>query len=176
MTDEFRALRIRLRQQGVRLTLKTGWFWGALHWVVAIITLGGNRSFATHYITTLANTIAVPDWWAFDPFKPEMLATIDHELAHVRQFRKFGLGSAKLGLVPMGIVYLLLPLPMGLAWGRWVLERDAYLVGYKTLLGGGADRDALIAQFVAQMTTGRYGWTLLPVFRGYVRRWMEARL
>ena len=51
-------------------------------------------------------------------------------------------GSCRwLGVAPMGIVYLLLPLPVFFAWGRWVLEREAYLAGMLHLRKHGVTPD-----------------------------------
>lgn len=81
---------------------------------------------------------------------------IRHELVHIDQARRFP-GFFQLS-------YLLLPLPFGLAYFRWVWERRAYLV----------DIEAGRLSIEEAVTTlwSRYGWCW-P--RPWMRRWFLAR-
>lgn len=81
---------------------------------------------------------------------------IQHELVHVAQ--------AKRWLVLFQLSYLLLPLPIWLAWCRWRWEREAYLVQ----LRAGASPAVL-----ADLLWRRYGW---PWPRPLMRRWFERAL
>ena len=56
--------------------------------------------------------------WQNESFA-SLVNTFRHELVHVRQWRRWH--------VLFWIGYLLLPLPIGLAWCRWRFEREAYL-------------------------------------------------
>ena len=56
------------------------------------------------------------------------------------------------------VAYLLLPLPIGLAWFRWASERRAYLVQ----LRAGASVDATV-----ETLWSRYGWC-------WPRPWMRT--
>jgi hypothetical protein len=169
----YHQLKSELSMEGIHLTTKEGWFWNMLHYVVMILTFGSNRRFKQGYITTIGPVIAVPSAWTIiGEIRPAHFCTIEHEKVHVRQFEMFGLGvSAWLGIIPMGIVYLLLPLPIGFAWGRWMLERAAYLRGLQCEIDQGME--PRIENAVEQMTSGKYGWTLFPFMRGYVRRWFQ---
>jgi hypothetical protein len=67
--------------------------------------------------TTVGRTIYFPrpQWVS------RRLATVEHEIVHVEQWRKWG--------PLLWLTYLLgLPLPIGLAWFRYRWEREAYLV------------------------------------------------
>lgn len=150
-----------------RIVEKRGWFWELLNALVVIFTFGRNRTFLTSYLTTIGAFIGVPVGW--DPDRPDHRPIIAHERHHIAQQARFGLGSVWLGLVPWGLCWLLFPLPIGLAWGRYELEFWAYIAGFnaemeRMRLGGTevpfleARRQALIDQGVAQLTTGAYGW------------------
>lgn len=156
------------------ITHKTGLFWRVLNVLVIIVTFGRNRTFLTNYVTTIGPWIAFPIGWNPADF-PDILA---HEEHHVeRQFKRLGLGSAIVGIIPAGIAYLCLPLPIGLAWCRWAMERSAYVAGWAVELAGlegdvrAARRAQLIDHGVRMMTTGAYGWAW--PFPRAVRRWFE---
>ena len=54
--------------------------------LLAIVTLGGQHTYLSHYVTTLGNTIYVPD--GFDGWRPERAwEVLRHEAVHVAQFR-----------------------------------------------------------------------------------------
>lgn len=159
---------------GAKVVAKKGWFWTTLHYVVLVVTLGGNREFLKRYATTIGPIIAVPEGWEKRPALSR-LSLVVHELHHVRQAKMAGLWiSPWLGMVPMGIAYLLLPLPIGLAWCRYVIERSAYLVGIRVKVKYGMDYAPLIEHAVGQLTTGAYGWTW--PFPSCVRAWFLKRL
>ncbi len=88
--------------------------------------------------------------------EPEIVA---HELVHVGQWRRWG---------PLfGIAYLLLPVPIGLAWCRWWSEREAYrvqLAVHPTL--------EEVDRLVMNLWTA-YGW---PWPRTWMRRWFRREL
>jgi hypothetical protein len=155
-----------LDRQGVRIVPKDRvWHQRAIGWLLRAITLGGQPAYLDRYVTTIGCTIYVtPDW----PARPlaDRFATLRHELVHVEQFRRWG-------VVPMGLAYLLLPLPFGLAWCRMRLERAAYeeTLRVRHLLGGRAAVEALRAHVMAQFTSGSYGW-MWPFPRA-VARWFD---
>ena len=158
---------------------KRGWFWTTLAWLVRLVTFGGNRTFLTQYLTTIGPVIGVPVGW--DPKLPQHAPVIAHELVHVEQYRKLGIGSAWVGVVLFGLLYLLLPLPMGLAYFRWRFEREAYARGFTLELEQakvqGDDaltlRGYLIDFGTEQLSGSAYGWAW-P--RLWVRRWFEENV
>jgi len=137
----------------------------AIGLALAILTGGGQRVYLEKYVTTIGRTIYLNRGWdartAVDRY-----VTLCHERVHLRQFRRYG-------LVPMALAYLLLPLPIGLAWCRARLEWEAYAEGLRVardLLGEAHVRDpAVRAGIVGQFTGPAYGW-MWP-FRSAVERW-----
>ncbi|HJZ85266.1 MAG TPA: hypothetical protein VKN99_08865 [Polyangia bacterium] len=156
---EFPGFRL-LPKQSSRLQRLIG---GAL----GILTLGGQRAYLDHYVTTIGRTIYVNRGWeARSP--GDRYLTLCHERVHLRQFRRYG-------WLPMALGYLLLPLPMGLAYVRARLEWEAYAEGLRAaraLYGDSYVRDSdERARVVAQFTGPAYGW-MWP-FRRCVERWYD---
>jgi hypothetical protein len=73
----------------------------------------------------------------------------------------------------MAIAYLLLPLPIGLAWFRMRCERAAYEETLRAHheIGGAAAIEKLRAHVIRQFTSGAYGW-MWPFPRA-VERWFD---
>jgi hypothetical protein len=139
----------------------------AIHHALRIVTLGQMTSYLDSYQTTIGKTVYVtPDWDDRDP--DDRYVTMRHEAVHLRQFRRYTLPG-------MALLYLLLPLPMGLAYFRMRFERSAYAetirasaevwgVDYAT---GRELRDHVIGAFVGPA----YGW-MWP-FRRQLERWYD---
>jgi hypothetical protein len=135
-----------------------------------VVTLGAQRGYLTHYQTTIGSTVYVtPDW--DDLPAAQRLVTMRHERVHLRQFRRYT-------LVGMAVLYLLVPLPLGLAWFRARFEWEAYTESIRAAaeLHGRAHvedprfRERILGQF----TSGAYGW-MWP-FRRQLDRWYDAAL
>ena len=163
-----------LKNDGVRVVVKEGFFWRALHWIVFAVTFGGNRTFLTDYYTTIGPWVGVPKGW--ERYRTEgRIATLHHEYVHVKQARRLGLGSAIAGLPLFFLLYVLLPLPIGLAYFRYRFERVAYVVGINVKIDfRPTDRAHEIDNAVVQMTSGKYGWTW--PFKKSVRAYFEANV
>lgn len=169
-----------LKRDGIKVVEKKGWFWVALHWLVAIVTFGQNRQFLNGYYTTIGPVIGLPKGMKPEAANP---STLMHEAEHVQQCRSFGWGNAWVGLPLFALCYLLLPLPLGLAYFRYRFEREAYAVGIEWELmhvrgylpsGKILLRQQRIEQAVKQLTGPMYGWTW--PFKKSVARWFEARV
>jgi hypothetical protein len=141
-----------------------------IHYGLLAITFGGMRSYLDSYQTTIRKTVYVtPDWddWPAD----RRYVTLRHEAIHLRQFRK-------LTLPVMALIYVLLPLPMGLAYGRARLEQQAYAESIRAAAEvWGSDavrspdyRNKVIDQFMGPS----YGW-MWP-FRSSLERWYDGVL
>ena len=135
-----------------------------------ILTFGRQSRFLTHFVTTLGRRIYVPGTWPEHPAADRYL-TLRHEAVHVRQFRR-------LSWPGMTLLYVLLPLPVGLAAGRAFLEWQAYretIVATWQLLGPAAARSKALEDHIADRFTGAdYAWMWLP--GGQVRRWIARTL
>jgi len=116
---------------------KDAWYWSALWWTGAVLTLGllalgiSRRTFLDEYATTLITRQGYSRLW-------ESLSErlIFHEGRHTTQATWFGWIlfpvawinrrlRAWLGAPGFALAYFVLPLPVGLAAGRFYLELDA---------------------------------------------------
>jgi hypothetical protein len=141
------------------------WHQRAIHQALRVVTLGAQSSYLDRYVTTLWRTVYVTADWEARPIE-DRYATLRHELVHVRQFERWG--------VVMAVAYLLLPLPLGLAWFRMRFEREAYEETLRTWheLGGRAAVERLREHVISQFTSGSYGW-MWP-FRRTMERWFDS--
>jgi hypothetical protein len=139
----------------------------AIHLFLCAVTLGGQRAYLERYVTTIGRTIYVNRGWEARTAEDRII-TLRHERIHLRQFQRYG-------TVGMAILYLLLPLPLGLAGCRAWLEREAYeetLHAMCEIYGPGhLERPDVRRHIVAQFVGPAYGW-MWP-FRGSVERWYD---
>ena len=142
----------------------------AIHHALAALTLGRMRSYLGSYQTTIGSTVYVTaDWDDRDP--DERYVILRHEAIHLRQFRRYTLPG-------MAILYVLLPLPLGLAWFRAYFEKEAYAESIRAAAEvWGCDypkstpyREHIVEQFVGPS----YGW-MWP-FRASIERWYDRVL
>lgn len=141
-----------------------------IHVALQVITLGQMRDYLDGYQTTLGQRVYVSgNWHAKSP--GEKYVTLSHERIHIVQFQRFT-------LLGMAILYLLVPLPMGLAYFRARFEKQAYgesiraaaeLYGVSHVKAPGF-REHIINQFMGPS----YGW-MWP-FRGSLNRWYDGQL
>jgi hypothetical protein len=137
-----------------------------------LVRVAGQRGseWANHYLTMVGYTLYVPAYWDQLPAYQRLVA-LRHERVHLRQRRR-------LSLVGMIALYLFLPVPVGLAYGRARLEWEAYRATLEALLevlGPQALTDAHLREhIVSQFTTAAYGW-MWP-FPEHVRAWYDAEI
>jgi len=141
-----------------------------IHHLLAIATLGVNRAYLDGYHTTIGRTIYVTgDWDSMS--RDRRYLVLLHERIHLRQFRRYTM----LGMI---LLYLLLPLPLGLAYFRARFEREAYaetIRGAAALYGAEHVRaPGFRANIFDQFLGPSYGW-MWP-FRGSLDRWYERIL
>jgi len=142
----------------------------AIHRGLIILTLGRMRSYLDSFQTTIGATVYVTsDWDDWDA--DERYVTLRHEAVHLRQFRSFTLPG-------MAVLYLLVPLPMGLAWFRAYFEKQAYAESIRAaaeVWGPGHPRQpGYRAHVLEQFTGASYGW-MWP-FRAGLERWYDRVL
>lgn len=134
------------------------------------LTLGRMRSYLDSFHTTIRKTVYVTaDWDALDA--DQRYVTLRHEAVHLRQFRK-------LTLPGMALLYLLVPLPMGLAYFRAYFEKQAYAETIRAaaeVWGLDTVRAPSYREYViGQFTGASYGW-MWP-FRLGLERWYDQIL
>ena len=142
----------------------------AIDVALKIVSFGGQSTYLTEYRTVIGDTMYLPDSW--DETTPiDRIICLRHERVHLRQRRRYTLPG-------MTILYLFLPLPVGLAWFRARLEWEAYretlratfeLKGPEALQNPKL-RDAMIQRFIGPA----YLW-MWP-FRHQVARWYDEAI
>ncbi|MFO0554547.1 MAG: hypothetical protein U0271_39590 [Polyangiaceae bacterium] len=142
----------------------------AIDLALKIATFGQQREFMSRYYTVIGDRLYLPD--GFDDADPRsVIVTLRHERVHLLQRRR-------LTFLGMALVYLLLPFPVGLAYGRARLEWEAYretLRATLELFGEDALRSAALrTRIVSQFTSAAYLW-MWP-FKGSVERWYDEAL
>jgi hypothetical protein len=155
----------------IRLTTKNHWFWGAIAWLLSILTLGKfkREAFLTRFATTLGHIQAYPEGWDVAAVERVLI----HESRHSRQARFCGFGiHPAIGLPLMAVLYLLLPLPTILAVFRLWFELDASRAFWRHALANGTMDAATVrwrARSFAETVSGSvYFWS---TWRGLAVRW-----
>lgn len=129
-------------------------FMRALYYVLMVLTLGAQSTFLTTYTTTIGYTIYVPTQW--DGWsETKKLGILRHERVHLRQSRKWS--------IPLySLLYVLVPLPIGLAYFRMKFEKEAYAESIRAAyekVGSDAIKSPLYREaMISYFTTGAYGW------------------
>ncbi len=173
MPDRYDALVRQLQAEipGFRIVCKDqSRLHRVIHKALVIITFGGMRSYLDGYQTTIGRTVYVTaDWTERDPL--DRYITLRHEAVHLRQFRRFTLPG-------MALLYVLLPLPLGLAWFRAHFEKEAYAESIRVAAevhGPEYPRQAWYrAHIIGQFVGPSYGW-MWPFRRG-LERWYDGVL
>jgi hypothetical protein len=138
--------------------------------LLKVITLGTQNKFLTQYHTTLGDTLYVGDDW--DQLDDTTKAIVlRHELVHLRQEKAFG-------RIGYAVTYLFFVFPVGLAYGRALIEWQAYSETIRaTLELKGKDavaNPALRKQIVSQFTGPSYLW-MWP-FKNQIESWYDQAL
>ena len=170
MEDRYRALLDEIRDEfpDFRVVRKDrSALQRLIHRLLCAVTFGAQRGYLGSYQTTIGRTVYVTPDWDQRP-AAERYATMRHERVHLRQFRRYG-------RVGMALLYLLVPLPLGLAWFRARFEWEGYAETIRATaeIHGRAhvEDPGFRARIVAQFTSGAYGW-MWP-FRRMLERWYD---
>ncbi|HYU16814.1 MAG TPA: hypothetical protein VEL05_12100 [Candidatus Acidoferrum sp.] len=141
-----------------------------LHRALVVLTLGRNRAYLDGFHTTIGRRVYVTSDWD-EMGRDQRYLVLRHERVHLRQFRRYTLGG-------MALLYLLVPLPFGLAYFRARFERAAYeetIRGTAELHGAAHVAQAKFRDRILDQFTGpAYGW-MWP-FRRSLERWYERVL
>jgi hypothetical protein len=137
--------------------------------LLKVLTLGRTKTFLIDFVTTVGYTVYVPKSWLDDPAPFNLLVTLRHERVHMRQRRKYG-------MFLFSFLYLLFPLPAGLAYFRMAFEREAFteslmaaaeLGHVPDIVHGAGLRDVVISAFTGSV----YMW-MWP-FKKSVTAWYD---
>ncbi len=142
----------------------------AIHYTLFVATAGRMRTYLDSYQTTIGATVYVTsDWDDWDPDR--RYVTLRHEAIHLRQFRSYTLPG-------MALLYIFLPLPIGLAWFRAHFEKQAYEESIRAAAEVWGPhhprRDDYRRHVIDQFTGASYGW-MWP-FRAGLERWYDRVL
>lgn len=170
----------------VVLTTKDHWLWRVIARLLWLASCGrfAPSTFLQDYATTLGPIQAYPSSW------PELSRPLlVHECRHTGQCERLGwlipvIGWTHarvrtwVGLAPMGLLYVLLPLPMGLSYGRLRLELDAERESWRASLQRRwltpRQVRARAATFADRLSSAHYLWTWpRPWTRALARRAAE---
>ncbi len=140
----------------------------SIHVALAVLTLGGQRVYLTHYYTALFGKLWVPESW--DRLRDlDRYVLLCHERVHLRQRRRWG-------DVGMAFVYLIPILPLFLAYGRARIEWEAYAETLRatTEVYGLDAAERLRGHIVRRFVGGEYGW-MWP-FPRVIHRWFDETM
>jgi hypothetical protein len=173
--DEYAGIARQVATVSV-ITTKEGRFWRAAAWALFLLSVGGfaRRSFLEDFASTLGPIQAYPRGWA--ELSPRLIV---HEARHTRQFMTAGwfvpilgwLGPRArvwAGLLPLGLIYGLFPLPAFFAWGRFRLELDADSYSWKVALEQGWMSPEEVRQRAERFAETISSWAYLKT---WPRRW-----
>jgi hypothetical protein len=142
----------------------------AIHYALIGLTFGRMRTYLDSFQTTIGRTVYVTaDWDELDV--DQRYVTLRHEAIHLRQFRAYTLPG-------MAVLYILVPLPMGLAWFRAHFEKQAYAETVRAaaeVWGPSYPRTESFRRHIIDQFVGpSYGW-MWP-FRANLERWYDRVL
>jgi hypothetical protein len=140
----------------------------AIHVLLAVLTLGGQRVYLTHYHTVLFGTLWVPDTWD-GMSDDDKYILLRHERVHLRQ-------RARMGDVAMTFLYLVPFFPLFLAYGRARIEWEAYIETLRATaeVYGPERAEALRAHIKRRFVGPEYGW-MWP-FPAVIDRWFDEAM
>lgn len=143
------------------------------------------KSFLDFYWTTIGSTVYTPSRldrdrdWGTEAWKARHRSILEHEAVHIDQWRRLNVLMWVMYIGPAPFIlpfvwlwfpwlliafFCLLPLSVGLAWGRWTLEREAYLKHVHT------DKEI---DWVSKVLWSDYFFAWPPFL---VRRWFKRHL
>lgn len=141
-----------------------------IHNSLRVVTFGKMNDYIEGYFTTLGQRIYVPPRWQTRSAEDRYIVMC-HERIHMRQFRKFTWPG-------MALLYLLVPLPMGLAYFRARFEREAYAETIRASVEiydlDYVKQDWFRDHILKQFYSASYGW-MWP-FKKSMNRWYDEQI
>lgn len=132
-----------------------------------IATLGKMKSFMDSFVTTVGNTVYVPDGWSTRSTASKAI-TMRHERVHMRQ-------SKSIGRFKFSLLYLLAPVPVVWAYYRTKFEKEGYeesLRAYNEYYGKKFFTLALREHVVNHFVSAEYFW-MWP-WKKSIEQWYDA--
>lgn len=173
MSSRYEALLSELRVQypGFRVVQKReSRLHRAIHYALVGLTFGQMRSYLDSFQTTIGKTVYVTPSWN-DLSDDVRYVTMRHEAIHLAQFKTYTLPG-------MAVLYVLLPLPMGVAWFRAYFEKQAYAESVRAAAEIWGIEYAASASYreyiLSQFSSAAYGW-MWP-FPAAMNRWYDSVL
>lgn len=165
-----------LKALGVTVEVKDKqWYWRAINVLLLIVSFGQMKTFMTDYHTTLGARIGVTPAFA-SRSAAEQYATLLHELQHIKQYRRYGFGNIWVGAVLCMIPYLFLPLPIGLAFCRAQMEKEAYRESIRAWVQCyGPEQAAHAKDHIVKQFTG-VNYLFMWPFKSHMEKWYDDAL
>lgn len=142
--------------------------WRAIAWLFRVTTFGRFGTFYTRTTTTIGPYIFFPAGWESKHADLVDCAIFQHETEHVKWFYRAGLGNPWLGVILIGLLYLLFPLPVGFAWFRYAMERVAYRESIRAWKRYGVSMD--LDYYTDTLAGPAYFW---PWPKKWVSKWFR---
>lgn len=134
-----------------------------INWFLLIITFGKLNQFMEHFTTTIGRTIYLPnDWNELPPEQRDII--IEHEKVHMKQKERYG-------IFLFSILYLFIPLPIGLAYFRMKFEKEAYEVTIKKIIEYYGVKAVKKEFFIRCFSSASYFW-MWP-FKYSIGKWVD---
>lgn len=176
-TERLLAVQAELTALGVKVEVKDQqWYWKAINVLLLIVSFGQMKRFMVGFNTTLGNRIGVTQAFMANTSDAQKYATLRHELQHIKQFRRYGFGNIWVGTVLCAIPYLFLPLPIGLAYCRAQMEKEAYAETIRAWVQcEGRDVAMTLKSHIVANFTGVNYLYMWP-FKVSMEKWFDATL
>lgn len=174
-TERYNILLKSLLDDGVVLEPKASkWYWKALAGILLVLSFG-NIKFMDTSTTTIGNRIGTPSSWETSDAATKYRILM-HEVVHIRQYKRYGFNNPWIGIIPVGLAYLFLPFPVGIAYCRARLEKEGYDESIRAIIRLSGVGAALQYKtfYVSQFTSAQYLW-MWP-FKNQVDRWFDESL
>ena len=160
---------IREEFPGFRVVKKAdAWTQKLIHRTLRVLTFGAQSAYLDSYQTTIRRTVYVTPGWD-DLSDAQRYITMRHEREHLRQFRRY---TTPL----MALLYVFIPLPVGLSWFRAHFEKQGYAESIRAsaeVFGLSHVTDPRYREYVVQQfVSGSYGW-MWP-FRRSIETWYDS--
>lgn len=158
--------------------------WQLLAVIVVILTFGQINLLKQSW-TTIGNVVYVPirtnkegKILRYGDLPYTDYCCLSHEMVHVKQFYKWRVKSMKYGRAVgdalLILYYFFVFFPVGLAYGRYKIEREAFLEGLFAAKAIGLDVPPRMERAIYHCSTSPWYLWMWP-FRRSVRRWFEEQ-